>query len=90
MPEIKVPIGGFDIFKIVGAVFALAVAWTTIDSKVQAQAIMMADHEARIRSMESLVLVEFGAMRGDMKSEFHGMKLRVTALEKAVEKVGEK
>lgn len=90
MPEIKVPIGGLDIFKIVMAAIALAVAWTTIDSKVQAQAIMMADHEARIRSMESLVLVEFGAMRGDMKSEFHGMKLRVTALEKAVEKVGEK
>lgn len=90
MPEIKVPIGGIDVMKWGGAIVALAIAWATIDAKVQAQAIMMADHEARIRSMESLVLVEFGAMRGDMKSEFHGMKLRVTALEKAVEKVGEK
>lgn len=97
MPEIKVPIGGFDIFKIAGALIALAIAWGTMDARVQAQAsalqaqsALIADHEVRMRSMENLVLVAVGDLKGDMKSEFHGLKIRVTSLEKALEKAGSK
>lgn len=96
-PAIRVPIGGFDVFKIVGAVIALALAWGTMDARVQAQAsslqaqsALIADHEVRMRSMENLVLVAVGELKGDMKSEFHGLKIRVTSLEKALEKAGSK
>lgn len=67
-------------------VVAAAIAWGVNSSQVAALADITKDHETRIRSLENLILVQYGELKGDIKSEFHGMKLRVTSLEKAVEK----
>lgn len=68
-------------------VAAAAIAWGVNSSQVGAVIERYQDHEMRIRSLENMVLVQLGELKGDIKSEFHGMKLRVTSLEKSIEKV---
>lgn len=69
-------------------VAAAALAWGVNSSQVGALNEKTKDHEIRLRVVESRILEELGNIKGDIKSEFHGLKLRVTSLEKAIDKAG--
>lgn len=76
IPSWFLQIGGF--------IAAIAVAWGMTSNQVSAITSIIQDHEMRLRTLENMVLVQLGEIRGDIKSEFHGVKLRLTSIERKV------
>lgn len=67
-----------------GIIAAGAITWGAMSSQVNAITAIIQDHEIRLRTLENMVLVQLGEIRGDIKSEFHGVKLRLTSIERKV------
>lgn len=56
MPEIKAQITTGNLIQIVAMIVALAVGWSALDARTVQTTTELADHEARIRSLERDVI----------------------------------
>lgn len=69
-----------NILQVIGMIVAGVIAFSVLQSNVNAHGKTLDDHESRLRVIER----DFLMALGEIKAEFQSVKSRLTAIEKAV------